>query len=62
VISDLDALQFYAGIHLKVFGFYRMLTRKFPYAIYYEIEDDLVVVHAVVSTCQDISAVQERLG
>ena len=50
IIVDLDALKFYAGIHQKYFGFYRMITKRFPYAIYYEIEDELVVVHAVLHT------------
>jgi len=61
IITDLDALQFYAGIHQKYFGFYRMITKRFPYAIYYEIEDDLVVVHAVLHTRRDIAFINERL-
>ena len=61
IVSDLDALQFYAGIHQKYFGFYRMLTKRFPYAIYYDIEDNLVIVHAVLHTRKDFSFVRERL-
>ena len=61
IISDLDALTFYAGIHQKVFGFYRMLTKHFPYGIYYDIEGPLVVVHALLHTRQDPSAIVDRL-
>ena len=61
IISDLDALKFYAGIHEKYFGFYRMLTRRFPYAIYYDIEDKTVVVHAILHTKRDIFSVRKRL-
>ncbi|HIP13343.1 MAG TPA: type II toxin-antitoxin system RelE/ParE family toxin [Arcobacter sp.] len=61
IIVDLDALKFYAGIHQKYFGFYRMITKRFPYAIYYDIEDDLVVVHAVLHTRKDLSFIEERL-
>ena len=62
VISDLDALKFYAGIHQKYFGFYRMLTKRFPYAIYYDIEGDLVVVHAVLHTRKNLKFIEKRLG
>ena len=61
IICDLDALKFYAGIHQKYFGFYRMLTKRFPYAIYYDIEDGMVIVHAVLHTRMAISSMQARL-
>ncbi|WP_348685886.1 type II toxin-antitoxin system RelE/ParE family toxin [Rheinheimera aquimaris] len=35
LFSDIDSLVIYAGIHQQVFGYYRMLARRFPYAIYY---------------------------
>lgn len=28
----------YAGVHSKLFGCYRMLAKRFPYAIYYQID------------------------
>ena len=61
IVCDLDALKFYAGIHQKYFGFYRMITKRFPYAIYYDIEDDLVVVHAVLHTRKDLKSIKNRL-
>jgi len=61
IIVDLDALKFYAGIHQKYFGFYRMITKRFPYAIYYDIEDDLVIVHAILHTRRDIDFINKRL-
>ena len=36
--SDIESLHLYAGIHRRVFDYYRMLSRRFPYAIYYRIE------------------------
>lgn len=44
LFSDIDSLTLYAGIHLKLFGYHRMLSKRFPYAIYYKIEEDSVVV------------------
>ena len=31
ILVDLDSLIFYDGIHKKVYGFYRMLAKRFPY-------------------------------
>ena len=38
-----------------------MITKRFPYAIYYEIEDDLVIVHAVLHTKRDLFFIKNRL-
>jgi hypothetical protein len=44
----------YAGIHRKVFGFHRLLSRRFPYAIYYQIETgDMAVVYRVLDLRQN---------
>ncbi len=32
--SDIDSLRLYAGIHRQVFGYYRLLSKRFPYAVY----------------------------
>ena len=48
LFSDIDSLVLYAGIHPKVFGYHRLLSKRFPYAIYYTIEDDLAVVWRVL--------------
>ncbi len=32
--SDIDSLKMKAGVHPKVFGYYRLLSKRFPYAIY----------------------------
>ena len=44
LISDLESLKLYAGMHNKTFGFYRAFSKRFPFAIYYEVEDDIVKV------------------
>jgi len=33
IFADIDSLKLYAGIHPQVFGFHRMLTQRFPYAV-----------------------------
>lgn len=44
LFSEIDSLVLYAGIHRKVFGFHRLIARRFPYDVYYRLEDDGVVV------------------
>ena len=46
--SEIESLQIYAGIHPIRNGFYRMLARRFPYSIFYQIEGDVTRVYAVL--------------
>lgn len=48
LFSDIDSLVLYAGIHPKIFGYYRLLSKRFPYAVYYTFEDDIAVVWRVL--------------
>ena len=33
LLADIESLVIYAGIHKKELGFYRMLAKRFPYAL-----------------------------
>ena len=60
--SDIDSLALYAGVHSKKSEcFYWALSKRFPYAIYYTLADDLVSVHAVLDCRQDPERIEERL-
>ena len=61
LLTDLGSLRFYAGIHNQEFGYYKMLSKRFPFAIYYEIEYDTAVVHAILDTRQNPSLIEIRL-
>jgi plasmid stabilization system protein ParE len=62
LFSDIDSLALYAGIHRKVFGFHRLLSRRFPYAIYYQVEKvDTVVVLRVLDCRQNPRKTREAL-
>src|ERR1022692_385574 len=52
LFSDIDSLVLYAGVHRKVFGFHRLLSRRFPYAIYYLMETGGAVVVYRVLDCR----------
>ena len=49
LFSDIDSLALYGGIHPLHFGYHRMLSKRFPYAIYYTIENkDTIIVWRVL--------------
>ena len=48
LLSDIESLKIYAGIHNKCFGYYRMLSKRFPFGIYYDIENNEAVITAIL--------------
>jgi len=61
LFSDIDSLQLYAGIHLKAFGFHRLLSKRFPYAAYYDIEEQTIRIWAVLDCRQDPKSIRRQL-
>src|SRR5437868_2513639 len=61
LLSDIDSLRLYAGIHIKSSGFHRAISKRFPYAIYYDLEKETVRIWAVLDCRQDPSAIRRRL-
>jgi hypothetical protein len=54
VFADIDSLALYGGIHRKVFGYHRLLARRFPYAVYYRMgRDGDAVVYRVLDCRQN---------
>ena len=58
ILSDLDSLILFAGVHLICFGFHRMLSKRFPFGIYYEVEGDVVYVYAILDLRRDPQAIR----
>ncbi len=48
LIADIESLRIYAGIHNKRYGLHRMLAKRFPYALYYEINDKIAYIVAIL--------------
>jgi hypothetical protein len=46
LFSDVDSLHLYAGIHVLAFGYHRLLSKRFPFAIYYRVKSKTIFVHA----------------
>lgn len=63
LFSDIDSLVLYAGIHRIVFGYHRMLSRRFPYAIYYRVDGgEVFVVYRVLDCRRDPAKIRRSLG
>ena len=43
LLSDIDLLLLYAGIHQVTYDYHRSLSKRFPFAIYYRVNGDLVL-------------------
>jgi len=61
LFSDIDSLEIHAGVHLRVFGFHRLLSKRFPYAVYYKVDGDLCVVFRVLDCRQSPQKTIEAL-
>lgn len=62
ILSDLDSLVLFAGVHPLCFQFHRMLSRRFPFGIYYEVEDETAYVYAILDLRRDPLWIQQRLA
>ncbi len=47
-LAEIESLRLYGGVHGKRFGFHWVLVSRFPWAIYYEMEDGEPVVYRVL--------------
>lgn len=61
LVADIESLIIYAGIHNKRYGFHRMLAKRFPYAIYYEIENEITYVVAVLPMRRNPAWIKRKL-
>jgi hypothetical protein len=62
IISDIDSLRFFGGIHLVVDGgFYRLLAKRFPFAVYYLMQESNVMVYAVLDCRRSPAWTRKRL-
>jgi uncharacterized protein YneR len=59
--ENLDSLAIYGGIHPMRQGFHWMLSKRFPYALHYSIEEDVIFVHAVLDCRSDPKSIQKRM-
>jgi hypothetical protein len=49
LFSDIDSLRVYAEIHSIYFNkYHRLLSKRFPFAVYYRVENNTILIYAVL--------------
>jgi plasmid stabilization system protein ParE len=61
LLRDIEKLKRIGGIHVKVFGHHRLVSKRFPFAIYYRIDDPIVVVVRILDGRQDPRRLRKML-
>jgi len=61
LFSDIDSLRIYAGIHSKHLGKYRLLSKRFPYAVYYTMKHDMLIISAVLDCRRNPTWIKNRV-
>jgi len=61
LFSDIDSLAIFAGMHSRVYGLHRALSKRFPFAIYYDIEASEVLIYAVLDCRRKPSWIRNKL-
>jgi plasmid stabilization system protein ParE len=46
--SDIESLRLYAGMHPHVFGYHRMLSKRFPFGVYDDVHEEEIRVWRVL--------------
>lgn len=62
LFSDIDSLLLYAGIHELTHGYYRLLSKRFPYAVYYTLEGETVIVYRVLDLRRNPTTIRNQLS
>ena len=60
--SDIDSLAYFGGIHRIVFRQHRFLSKRFPFAVYYKMVEDVVLVTSVLDCRRRPSWIRQRMG
>jgi plasmid stabilization system protein ParE len=61
--ADIESLRLYAGIHRVVYqDYHRLLSRVFPFGIFYTVEQDAVMIWAILDMRRDPAWIKARLS
>jgi hypothetical protein len=61
ILSDIESLVLFHGIHSKQFGFHRLLSERFPYGIYYRETPVATEVFAILDLRRDPALLRKKL-
>lgn len=62
LFSDIESLNLYAGIHALHFGYHRLLSKRFPFAIYYRVLKDIIRIYAILDCRRNPAWIRNRLS
>lgn len=62
LLSDIDSLYFNAVIHAIHFGYHRLLSKKFPFAIYYKSDKEIIRIYAILDCRRNPAWTRDRLS
>lgn len=63
LFSDIDSLMVNAGIHSIHFGkYYRLLSKRFPFAVYYRVENHTARVYAILDCRKRPAWIRKKLS
>ena len=60
--ADVRSLAVFAGIHEMSEGFHRMLVKRFPFAVYYLLDDQSIEIYAILDCRREPEWIVKRLG
>jgi hypothetical protein len=61
--ADIEGLRVSAGIHRIVYrDYHRLLSRVFPYGVFYTMEGDSVIIWAAIDLRRDPEWIRQRLA
>lgn len=61
LLTDIDSLLLYGGIHERHFDLFRSMSKRFPFAIYYDLKEGVIEVYAVLDCRQEPGKIESRL-
>lgn len=61
IIADIESLQLYAGIHIQINGYHRLLAKRFPYAIYYKYSNTSIKIYAILDCRSNPNKIEKKL-
>ncbi|MCC5873750.1 MAG: type II toxin-antitoxin system RelE/ParE family toxin [Gammaproteobacteria bacterium] len=61
--SDIESLRIHAGVHALYFGnYHRLLSRRFPWSVYYRVNADEIHVYAIFDSRRNPDLIKRRLA
>ena len=62
LFSDIDSLSIFGGIHTVHYKkYFRLLSKRFPFAVYYTIKNNTVYVHAILDCRKNPAWIRRKL-